>query len=63
MTRRPGVFWWSHERPALRRLMTDIERGQIDIVVVYKIDRLTRSFSDFSRMVDVFERYVNRPVN
>jgi len=43
--------------------MTDIERGQIDIVVVYKIDRLTRSFSDFSRMVDVFERYVNRPVN
>lgn len=45
------------ERPALRRLMTDIEAGKIDVVVIYKIDRLTRSLTDFSRMVEVFERY------
>ena len=37
--------------------MGDIERGQIDIVMVYKIDRLTRSLSDFSKMVEVFERH------
>ena len=37
--------------------VADIERGQIDIVVVYKIDRLTRSLADFSKMVEVFERH------
>lgn len=37
--------------------MADIERGQIDIVVVYKIDCLTRSLADFSKMVEVFERH------
>lgn len=45
------------ERPALRRLMADIEAGKIDVVVIYKIDRLTRSLADFSKMVEVFERY------
>ena len=45
------------ERPALKRLLADIEAGKIDIVVVYKIDRLTRSLADFSKMVEVFERY------
>ncbi|MBN8518870.1 MAG: recombinase family protein [Candidatus Accumulibacter sp.] len=45
------------ERPALRRMIADIEAGRIDVVVIYKIDRLTRSLSDFSRMVEVFERY------
>ena len=44
-------------RPGLKRLMTDIEAGKIDIVVVYKIDRLTRSLADFSKMVEVFERF------
>ena len=43
------------ERPALKRLMSDIEKGQVDTVVVYKIDRLTRSLTDFSKMVEVFE--------
>jgi DNA invertase Pin-like site-specific DNA recombinase len=52
----PGFSGGNTERPALKRLMADIERGLIDIVVVYKIDRLTRSLADFSRMVDVFER-------
>ncbi len=36
--------------------MGDTERGKIDVVVVYKIDRLTRSLTDFSRMIEVFER-------
>ncbi len=45
------------ERPALRRMMADIEAGRIDVVVIYKIDRLTRSLTDFSKMVEVFDRY------
>lgn len=44
------------ERPALARLMQDIEAGGIDVVVVYKIDRLTRSLADFVRLVEIFER-------
>jgi DNA invertase Pin-like site-specific DNA recombinase len=43
------------ERPGLQRLLADIAAGLIDIVVVYKIDRLTRSLSDFSRIVEIFE--------
>jgi DNA invertase Pin-like site-specific DNA recombinase len=44
------------ERPALRSLIADIEAGKIDIVVVYKIDRLTRSLMDFSKLVEVLDR-------
>ena len=44
------------DRPALKRLMADIEDGRIDIVVVYKIDRLTRSLPDFAKLVEVFDR-------
>jgi site-specific DNA recombinase len=44
-------------RPALGRLIGDIEAGRIDIVVIYKIDRLTRSLLDFVRLMDVMERY------
>ncbi len=44
------------ERPALKRLLADIEAGQVDIVVVYKIDRLSRSLMDFARLVEVFDR-------
>jgi len=52
----PGFSGGNTERPGLKRLMADIERGLVDIVVVYKIDRLTRSLADFSKMVEVFER-------
>ena len=45
------------ERPALQRLLEDLERGAIDVVLIYKIDRLTRSLRDFVRLMDVFERY------
>jgi len=44
------------ERPALTRLMDDIERGEIDTVVVYKVDRLSRSLLDFARLVERFEK-------
>jgi DNA invertase Pin-like site-specific DNA recombinase len=43
------------ERPALRRLLRDVQAGQIDIVVVYKVDRLSRSLLDFARIVELFE--------
>ncbi|MEP2608552.1 MAG: recombinase family protein [Cyclobacteriaceae bacterium] len=43
-------------RPALAKLMQDIEAGKIDVVVVYKIDRLTRSLLDFVRLVEIFEQ-------
>jgi DNA invertase Pin-like site-specific DNA recombinase len=45
------------DRPALQRLIRDIEAGLINTIVVYKIDRLTRSLSDFSRLVDIFDRH------
>lgn len=44
------------ERPALKRLMADIEAKRVDIVVVYKIDRLSRSLMDFAKLVEVFDR-------
>ncbi len=44
------------ERPALKKLLTDIETGKVDIVVVYKVDRLTRSLMDFSKIVELFDK-------
>ena len=44
------------DRPALQRLICDIEAGRVDTVVCYKIDRLSRSLTDFAKLVDVFER-------
>lgn len=52
----PGYSGGNTDRPALKRLLADIERGLIDIVVVYKIDRLTRSLADFAKMVEVFDQ-------
>jgi len=52
-----GYSGGNMDRPALRRLMADIEAGKVDIVVVYKIDRLSRSLADFAQMVDVFDRH------
>src|SRR5580704_6920508 len=51
-----GYSGGTMERPALKRLIADIEAGQIDVVVVYKVDRLTRALSDFAKLVDVFDR-------
>ena len=44
------------ERPGLQRLIREIEAGRVDTVVCYKIDRLSRSLTDFAKLVDVFER-------
>jgi site-specific DNA recombinase len=50
-----GLSGGTMERPALRRLIADIEHGLVDVIVVYKIDRLTRSLADFARMVEIFD--------
>lgn len=52
-----GVSGGTLQRPALKRLLADIEAGKIDVVVVYKIDRLSRSLMDFARLVEVFDRH------
>ena len=44
------------ERPALKHLLADIEGGRVDVVVVYKIDRLSRALMDFAKLVEVFDR-------
>jgi len=51
-----GISGGTLNRPDLQRLLSDIEAGLIDVVVVYKIDRLSRSLMDFSQLVEVFER-------
>src|SRR5947209_12472020 len=51
-----GFTGGNMERPALRVLMTDIEAGKVDAVVVYKVDRLSRSLLDFARMMETFDR-------
>src|SRR3989454_2602879 len=45
------------ERPALQRLLTDIRARQVDVVVVYKVDRLTRSLADFAKLVELFDQH------
>jgi site-specific DNA recombinase len=50
-----GFTGGNMDRPAVKRLMADIAAGKIDVVVVYKVDRLSRSLLDFARMMQVFE--------
>jgi site-specific DNA recombinase len=50
-----GLSGGTMERPALQRLLADINERLIDVVVVYKVDRLTRSLADFAKMVEVFD--------
>src|SRR5687767_11855380 len=52
----PGLSGGNLERPALQRLLRDIEAGKVDAVVCYRIDRLTRALTDFAKLVDVFEQ-------
>jgi site-specific DNA recombinase len=51
-----GISGGTLARPALQRLLADIEDGLVDVVVVYKIDRLSRALMDFSKLVEVFDR-------
>jgi DNA invertase Pin-like site-specific DNA recombinase len=52
-----GFSGGSIERPAVQRLLADIGSGAIDIVVVYKVDRLTRSLADFAKLVELFDAH------
>ncbi|WP_417492622.1 recombinase family protein [Maricaulis sp.] len=52
-----GISGATMERPGLQSLLAEIRNGQVDVVVVYKIDRLTRSLADFARMVEVFDAH------
>ncbi|MFD0916842.1 recombinase family protein [Pseudahrensia aquimaris] len=52
-----GLSGGNMERPGLLRMLAAIEDGQIDVIVVYKVDRLTRSLADFARIVDVMDRH------
>jgi len=53
----PAYSGGNMERPALQRLLKDIKAGRIDMIVVYKIDRLSRSLADFAKMVEVFDEH------
>src|SRR3979490_2653164 len=52
-----GLSGATMERPALQQLLAEIHAGRIDIVVVYKVDRLTRSLADFAKIVEVFDAH------
>jgi len=52
----PAYSGGNLDRPALQKLLIDIDAGHIDVVVVYKIDRLTRSLSDFAKLVELFDK-------
>lgn len=52
-----GISGGHMERPGLKALLEDIKQGKVDVIVVYKVDRLTRSLSDFSKLVDVFDEH------
>jgi len=52
-----GLSGASLDRPALQNLLTDVRAGKITVVVVYKVDRLTRSLADFAKLVELFDQY------
>lgn len=52
-----GFSGGTMERPALQQLLADVAAGRVDVIVVYKIDRLSRSLADFVRMVEIFDRH------
>jgi DNA invertase Pin-like site-specific DNA recombinase len=52
-----GYSGGSMDRPALKKLLGEVEAGRVDIIVVYKVDRLSRALSDFARMVELFDKH------
>jgi site-specific DNA recombinase len=50
-----GFSGGNMERPALKRLLADVESGRVDVIVVYKVDRLTRALSDFAKIVEILD--------
>jgi site-specific DNA recombinase len=52
-----GFSGGNTDRPALQRLISDVQAGKIDVIVVYKVDRLTRSLADFAKLVELFDQH------
>ena len=52
-----GFSGGNTERPALQRLLDDVRAGKVDVIVVYKVDRLTRSLADFAKLVELFDQH------
>ena len=52
-----GYSGGSMERPALQKLLADVKAGKLDVIVVYKVDRLTRSLADFAKLVELFDAH------
>jgi len=52
-----GYSGGSMDRPALQKLLDDIRGHRIDVIVVYKVDRLTRSLADFAKLVELFDAH------
>jgi site-specific DNA recombinase len=52
-----GFSGGNTDRPALRRLLDDVRAGKVDVIVVYKVDRLTRSLADFAKLVELFDQH------
>ena len=52
-----GFSGGNTDRPALQRLLDDVRAGKIDVIVVYKVDRLTRSLADFAKLVELFDKH------
>src|SRR5262245_52412585 len=52
-----GFSGGNTDRPALQRLLDDVQAGKIDVIVVYKVDRLTRSLADFAKLVELFDKH------
>jgi DNA invertase Pin-like site-specific DNA recombinase len=52
-----GFSGGNTDRPALQRLLQDVQAGKIDVIVVYKVDRLTRSLADFAKLVELFDQH------
>jgi predicted site-specific integrase-resolvase len=52
-----GFSGGNTDRPALRQLLDDVRAGKVDVIVVYKVDRLTRSLADFAKLVELFDKH------
>jgi site-specific DNA recombinase len=52
-----GFSGGNTDRPALQRLLEDVKTGKVDIIVVYKVERLTRSLADFAKLVELFDQH------
>src|SRR4051794_12683516 len=52
-----GFSGGNTDRPALQRLLADVRAGKVDVIIVYKVDRLTRSLADFAKLVELFDQH------